>query len=89
MSLTAIINLAERLLNKTADQPVEKNSSSRQSQQASSAESDARIGDQFTSSTTNLQDAGPLQVRQINIFSLTAATVQSPPAVAQAKSAAV
>lgn len=72
MSLTAIINLAERLLNNTTDQPVNANSSSRRSQQTTRAAADARVGDQFTPSAASQQDPGLFQVRQISIFSAAA-----------------
>ena len=72
MSLTAIINLAERLLNNTSDQPVEANFNSRPSKQTARAESDARVGDQFTPSSANQPDAGLFQVNQISFFSAAA-----------------
>jgi hypothetical protein len=72
MSLTAIINLAERLLNNSADQQVERSSGRRQSQQTSRTESDARVGDQFTPSAANQQDAGLFKVNQISFFSAAA-----------------
>ena len=84
MSLTAIINLAERLLNNAADQPVEANSSLRQSKQNSRAKSDARVEDQFTPSSASQHDAGLFQVRQISIFSAAAEFFLSQTAQSQA-----
>lgn len=72
MSLTAIINLAERLLNNSSGQTVDANADSRQSKQASRVGSDAVHRDQFTPSSANQQDAGLFKVNQISLFSAAA-----------------
>lgn len=81
MSLTAIINLAERLLNNTSGQPAEANSNSRPSRQTTRAESDAKAGDQFTPSAATQPDAGLFKVNQISFFSAAADFLlpQTPP----------
>lgn len=72
MSLTAIINLAERLLNNSSGQSVDTSSTLKQSKQAPRVDSEAKAGDQFTPSAATQQDAGLFQVRQISIFSAAA-----------------
>jgi hypothetical protein len=72
MSLTAIINLAERLLNNSSGQSVDTSSTLKQSKQTARIDSEAKAGDQFTPSTATQQDAGLFQVRQISIFSAAA-----------------
>ncbi|HKV63595.1 MAG TPA: hypothetical protein VJO16_16940 [Candidatus Acidoferrum sp.] len=72
MSLTAIINLTERLLNNSSGQSVDTNSNSKQSKQRARGDSDARVGDQFTPSPANQQEAGLFQVKQFSFFSAAA-----------------
>jgi hypothetical protein len=61
MSLTAIVNLAERLLNNSSSQSGDTSSTSRQSKPAATVESDSKSGDQFTPSATTQQGAGQTQ----------------------------
>src|ERR1700674_801286 len=84
MSLTAIINLAERLLNNASDQPVDV--ISKQSRQAARPELDAK--DHFTPSAANQQDAGLFQVRQVSVFSVAAEFLLAHTAQSQDKPAA-
>jgi hypothetical protein len=101
MSLTAIVNLAERLLNNSSGQTGDTSSSSKQSKATSRSDSDSKSSDQFTPSASAQQDAGLFQVKQFNIFSAAAdfllsqtpqpqSNPASPPAAAttQTKSAA-
>jgi hypothetical protein len=72
MSLTAIVNLAERLLNNFSGQSVDPSSAEKQSNETARVDSRARVGDQFTPSSVNQQDAGLFQVKQFSFFSAAA-----------------
>lgn len=72
MSLTAIINLAERLLNNSSQQSADSGSTSKQPRQTARVPSDPRGGDQFTPSSAAPQDAGLFQVRNFSLFSAAA-----------------
>ena len=88
MSLNAIINLAERLLNSSSEQSTETNSGSRQLKQAARVESDAKGSDRFTPSALPPQDAGLFQVKQFSVFSAAAEFLLSQTLQTQANSGA-
>jgi hypothetical protein len=89
MSLTAIVNLAERLLNNSSDQTGETRSSSKQSKPAARVDSDSKFGDRFSPSATSQQDAGLFQVKQFSIFSAAAEFLLTKTTQPQANPAAV
>ena len=83
MSLTAIVNLAERLLNNSSSQSGDTNVVTKSASPATSAVSDPNAGDQFTPSQASDADAGLFQVSQFSLFSAAAALLLSqtnPPA---------
>lgn len=81
MSLTAIVNLAERLLNNSSGRAVESDSTSKQAKPATHVKPESNTGDKFTPSAKSQQDAGLFQVRQSNFFSAAAdfLLAQTPP----------
>ena len=84
MSLNAIVNLAERILNKSSKESGDTNVSSKQSKPVTGTNADSDSGDQFTPSIVNQPDAGLFQVTQFSLFSAAAEFLLSqpnPPAV--------
>jgi hypothetical protein len=83
MALTAIVNLAERLLNNSSSQSSDTNVVAKPASPAASAVSDPNAGDQFTPSQAAEADAGLFQVSQSSLFTAAAALLLSqtnPPA---------
>jgi len=61
MRLTAIVNLAERLLNSASRQSGDTSSAAKQSKQTARVDSDASAGDQFIPLAATQQGAGQFQ----------------------------
>jgi len=89
MSLTAIVNLAERLLNNSSGQTADANSGSKQSKPIAHGESDFKSEDQFSpSAIAAQQNAGLFQVKQSSFFSAAADFLLSQTAQPQVNPAA-
>jgi len=72
MSLTAIVNLAERILNNSSKGSGDSNVSSKRSKPVATVNAESNSGDQFTPSVANEVDAGLFQVTQISLLSAAA-----------------
>lgn len=72
MSLTAIVNLAERILNNSSNESSDPNSTSKPSKTVSPASTKSTGGDQFIPSAANQLDAGLFQVTKFSLFSAAA-----------------
>jgi hypothetical protein len=72
MSLTAIVNLAERILNNSSKGSGDSNLSPKQSKPVATVSAESNSGDQFTPSVANEVDAGLFQVTQISLLSAAA-----------------